>query len=137
MAAIKVENADPHSSIPLVFDVTSPDATEPLATHNLAFGDFVIIGSLDNLHMVTVEEWQTRKKVEAEEAEAKAQAAAREADAPTGKDFSDVQPAMTKLKRKELEEMTKEDLVAYADDRDIDVNGHWNKADIIDAIVRG
>ena len=47
---------------------------------------------------------------------------------------ADAQP---KLKRKDLEELTKDELVAYADNHEIEVNQHWTKADIIDAIVKG
>ncbi len=133
MAVIKVENADPHSSIPLVFDVMG-DATskEPTETHRLTFGQFVTIGSLENLHMVTVEEWQARQ---AEEAEAKAKEEKKD-QAATTLSAAAAEPE-TKLKRKDLEELTKDELVAYADNHDIEVSPHWNKADIVDAIVRG
>lgn len=140
MAVIKVENADPHSSIPLVFDIMG-DATskEPTATHRLTFGDFVLIGSLDNLHMVTVEEWQARQTEEAE-AKAAEEKAAQEQQATTlssaATDYADA-TAPGKLKRNHLEEMTKDQLQEVADDRDIEVSSHWTKADMVDAILKG
>jgi hypothetical protein len=36
----------------------------------------------------------------------------------------------------EFEEMTKDELVAYADDRDIEVNHHWTKDEIIKEIMK-
>jgi len=41
-----------------------------------------------------------------------------------------------KKTRAQLNEMTKEELVEYADDHDIDVTPSWPKADIVDAIVK-
>jgi hypothetical protein len=41
-----------------------------------------------------------------------------------------------KPNRAALNDMTKEELVAYADDNDIDVTPSWPKADIVDAIVK-
>ena len=41
------------------------------------------------------------------------------------------------MTRNELESMTKDELVAYADDRDIEVNHHWNKDEIITEIMKG
>lgn len=39
--------------------------------------------------------------------------------------------------RAELEEMTKEDLVNYADDHDIEVQHSWLKDDIVATILKG
>jgi hypothetical protein len=39
--------------------------------------------------------------------------------------------------RSELELMTKDQLVAYADDHDIEVSSTWVKADIVNAILQG
>ena len=41
------------------------------------------------------------------------------------------------MTRAELEEMTKEDLVNYADDHDIEVHHNWLKDDIVSAIIKG
>ena len=41
------------------------------------------------------------------------------------------------MTRAELEEMTKEDLVNYADDHDIDVQHGWLKEEIVAAILKG
>ena len=41
------------------------------------------------------------------------------------------------MERHELEAMTKEELVNYADDHDIEVNAHWVKDDIIKEILKG
>jgi hypothetical protein len=42
-----------------------------------------------------------------------------------------------KKTRAQLNEMTKEELVDYADDHDIEVTASWSKADIVDAIAKG
>jgi hypothetical protein len=42
----------------------------------------------------------------------------------------------TRKTRTQLEHMTKDELIAHADDEDIDVPAHATKHDIIDAIVR-
>lgn len=44
--------------------------------------------------------------------------------------------ASAKMGRAQLNEMTKEELVEYADDHDIEVAASWPKADIVDAIVK-
>ena len=38
--------------------------------------------------------------------------------------------------KSEFEAMTKDELVAYADDRDIEVHHHWNKDEIISEIMK-
>jgi hypothetical protein len=43
---------------------------------------------------------------------------------------------MSKTKS-ELEDMTKDELVNYADDMDIEVHHHWNKDEIIKEIMKG
>jgi len=45
-------------------------------------------------------------------------------------------PAPKKLTRAQLNEMTKDELVEYAEDHDIEVTHSWLKEEIIDAIVR-
>jgi hypothetical protein len=40
------------------------------------------------------------------------------------------------MTRDELEAMTKDELVAYADDRDIEVSHSWVKSDIVSAILK-
>ena len=39
--------------------------------------------------------------------------------------------------RSELEDMTKEELINYADDMDIEVHTSWLKTDIVSAILKG
>jgi hypothetical protein len=46
------------------------------------------------------------------------------------------QQSSAKKTRAQLNEMTKEELVEYADDNDIDVTPSWSKADIVDAIAK-
>ena len=41
------------------------------------------------------------------------------------------------MTRGELEEMTKDDLINYADDHDIEVHHNWLKDDIVSAILKG
>jgi hypothetical protein len=41
------------------------------------------------------------------------------------------------MTRDELEAMTKDELVAYADDHDIEVSHSWVKSDIVSAILKG
>ena len=41
------------------------------------------------------------------------------------------------MTKSEFEAMTKDELVAYADDRDIEVHHHWNKDEIITEIMKG
>jgi hypothetical protein len=59
------------------------------------------------------------------EAKAAAKAAPQAAAAPAAKP-----------NRAALNDMTKEELVEYADDHDIEVTASWPKADIVDAIVK-
>jgi hypothetical protein len=45
-------------------------------------------------------------------------------------------PTTGKMTRVQLNDMTKDELVEYADDHDIEVTASWPKADIVDAIVK-
>jgi Rho termination factor, N-terminal domain len=144
MAAIKIENADVQSPYPLVIDVMSADeaATEPTATHVLKFGDFVILGSLDNLKVVTPAE-KAKRDAEAlaktQEAELKAQAdnkAAQEQGQAQSLSAA-ATDAPAKYKRAQLEDMTKDELQGVADDLDIDITSHSTKAEMVDAILKG
>jgi hypothetical protein len=46
------------------------------------------------------------------------------------------EPAEGKKSRAELNEMTKEELLAEAEAEGVEVSAHWNKAEIVDAIVK-
>jgi hypothetical protein len=140
MGDIKVENADVNSSHPLVLDVMGdPTSKEPVATHVLTFGDFVIVGALDNLKIVSFEEWTQRQADAAAAAkEAEAAAVAEQHASPLSSDATDyAEPATAKLKRRDLEEMTKDDLQGIADDHDIEIPSHATKAEMVDLIVKG
>lgn len=139
MADIKVENADPTTSHPLVIDVMGDAASkEPTATHVLTFGDFVIVQALDNLVIVSAEDWAQRQ-ADAAAAQKEAEAKATEAQhaSPLSAEATDHAEPTARLKRKDLEDMTKAQLEEVADDHDVDVNQHMTKDEMIDAIVRG
>jgi hypothetical protein len=149
MGVIKIENADPQSSHPLVFDVMSTDesATEPLATHVLKFGDFVVVGSLENIKMVSPAEKAERdaaalaettaaeKQAQADNLAVQQQATSLSAAAT---DYpAEAEPATARYKRSALEDMTKDDLQGIADDHDIEIHSHATKAEMVDAIMKG